>query len=195
MQDKENRHTPSTVYASSRLGLASPAFQTPVRPGPPSPIISREAAATHSVPACPDAHAHSTPSAGTALTHVTPSVAGSAQTHSTPTSAAASGDAVLALRAFIGDRGRARLGDPAHTTPAASFIHDPSADVAQLPSHEPAGEVSTLSIPGIRSRTTSQLPLIRRASCLRHHLQIEQQWQLYSTSVYVSMSVYVMCSM
>ena len=193
MQDKENRHTPSTVYASSRLGLASPAFQTPVRPGPPSPIVSREAAATHSVPACPDAHAHSTPSAGTALTHVTPSVAGCTHTHSTPTSAAASGDAVLALRAFIGDRGRARLGDPAHTTPAASFTPDPSADVAQLPSQEPAGEVSTLSciIPGIRSRTTSQLPLVPRASCLRHHLQIEQQWQ----HVYVSMSVYVMCSM
>ena len=81
MQDKENKHTPSTAYVSSRLGLASPAFQTPARSGHKSAQHGSKSA--H---ACRDANTHSTPSVGTALTHVTPSVAGGEQP--TPSSGA-----------------------------------------------------------------------------------------------------------
>ena len=141
LQDKENEHTPSTAYASSRLALASPAFLTPARSDHPT-HPSHEVAAARSVPACPDAVAHSTPSVGTALTHVTPSVADAS--HSTPTSEAGSGDAVLALRALVGPSGRAHLRDPAHSAPSARKTPEQSDAMVQHHRHQPSAEVSNL---------------------------------------------------
>lgn len=140
-QDKENEHTPSTAYASSRLALASPAFLTPARSDHPT-HPSHEVAAARSVPACPDAVAHSTPSVGTALTHITPSVTDAA--HSTPTSEAGSGNAVLALRALVGPSGRAHLGDPAHSAPFARNTPEQSDAMAQYLCHQPLAEVSNV---------------------------------------------------
>jgi len=139
LQDKENEHTPSTAYASSRLALASPAFLTPARSDHPT-HPSHEVAVARSVPACPDAVAHSTPSVGTALTHVTPSVADAA--HSTPTSEAGSGDAVLTLSALVGASSRAHLGDPAHSAPSARNTPELSDAMAQHHRHQPFAEVS-----------------------------------------------------
>ncbi len=141
LQDKENEHTPSTAYASSRLALASPAFLTPARADHPT-HPSHEVAAARSVPACPNAVAHSTPSAGTALTHVTPSIADAA--HSTPTSEAGSGDAVLALRALLGASGPAHLRDPAHSAPTARDTPEQSDELAQHYHHQPSAEVSNV---------------------------------------------------
>ena len=115
MQDKENKHTPITDYASSRLGHVSPAFQTPARTGHVSQATAHTEGATACMPSNIDAHAATTPSVGTALTHVTPSVIGCG--HSTPTFQATSENTVLPLRAFGGsEKGRTRLGDPAHST-------------------------------------------------------------------------------
>ena len=115
MQDKENKHTPVTDYASSRLGHVSPAFQTPARTGHALQATAHTEGATACMPSNIDAHAATTPSAGTALTHVTPSVIGCG--HSTPTFQATSENAVLPLRAFGGsEKGRTRLGHPAHST-------------------------------------------------------------------------------
>ena len=138
LQDKENEHTPSMAYASSRLALASPAFLTPARSDHPT----HPSAAARSVPACPDAVAHSTPSVGTALTHVTPSVADA--THSTPTSEAGSGEAVLVLRALVGASGRAHLRDPAHSAPSAGHTPEQSDALAQHHHHKPSAEVSNV---------------------------------------------------
>ena len=128
MQDKENKQTPSTAYVSSRLGLASPAFETPARTAVPTHTQTQEEAATKSVPSRQDAHAHSTPSAVTAFAHITPPVTGSG--HSTPTSEAASGDTVLPLRAFGrgggdgGDKAKSHLSHPAHCTPLLTVAPD-----------------------------------------------------------------------
>ncbi|KAL0039557.1 hypothetical protein WJX77_001705 [Trebouxia sp. C0004] len=136
-QDKENEHTPSTAYASSRLALASPAFLTPARSDHPT-HPSHEVAAARSVPACPDAVAHSTPSVGTALTHITPSVADAA--HSTPTSEAGSGGAVLALRALVGPSGHAHSEGPAHSAPCAKNTPEQSDAIAQHHRHQTFAE-------------------------------------------------------
>ena len=141
LQDKENEHTPSTAYASSRLALASPAFLTPARSYHPT-HPSHEVAVARSVPACPDAVAHSTPSVGTALTHVTPSVADAA--HSTPTSEAGSGEAVLALRALVGASGRAHLRDPAQSDSSARHTPEQSDALARHRHHQPSAEVSNV---------------------------------------------------
>ncbi len=141
LQDKENEHTPSTAYASSRLALASPAFLTPARSDHPTQP-PHELAAARSVPACPDAVAHSTPSVGTALTHVTPSIADAA--HSTPNSEAGSGEAVLALRALVGASGRAHLRDPAHSAPSAGHTPEQSDALPQHHHHQPSAEVSNV---------------------------------------------------
>ena len=122
LQNKENKHTPSTVYINSRLAVTSPAFQTP---GPlnlgPHAEASGEAI-TKPVPSCPEPLAHSSPSGVTALTHITTSLP--ACGHNTPTSAAAVRGAVLQVGAFGGNKARTRLGDPAHSTPLLTHVSD-----------------------------------------------------------------------
>ncbi|KAA6429743.1 MAG: hypothetical protein FRX49_00176 [Trebouxia sp. A1-2] len=165
-QDKENEHTPSTGYASSRLALASPAFLTPARSDHPA-HPGHGVAAALSVPAWPDAVAHSTPSVGTALTHVTPSVADGA--HSTPTSEAGCGAGVLALSALVGASSRAHLGDPAHTAPNARNTPEQSDAMAQHHRHHPSAE-ARLNATSTQRTADAQQPSSSGGSLAKQHL-------------------------
>lgn len=106
MQDKENRHTPSTAYISSRLGLASPALHTPSHA---SAIDHDPVAAPRPVSSCNDAHVTSTPSGRVAkdFTHLRPYAAD--KNHSTPISAAPSAEASALPAVAISDRRRHSL--------------------------------------------------------------------------------------
>lgn len=135
MQDKENRHTPSTAYISSRLGLASPALHTPSH----ASALDHDAVAAHKpVSTCADAHAISTPSGGVAtdFSHLRPYVVD--KDHSTPISAAPSPEAALPVVA-ISDRRRDSSSGPAHIFAQHSSCEADSLAKQQPPTDAPTG--------------------------------------------------------
>ena len=85
LQDKENRQTPSTAYVSSRLGLTSPALQTPSHAGTAD---LEDPTASNAKPSCDNAHAASTLAKGSISGYTLPFTHDEA--HGTPSSAVAS---------------------------------------------------------------------------------------------------------
>ena len=136
MQDKENRHTPSTAYTSSRLGLASPALHTP---SDASAVDHDPVAAREPVSLCHDAHVTSTPSGRVAkdFTHLRPYAAD--KNHSTPISTAPSAEASALPAAVISDRRRNSLLGAADSPAQQSGAEADTCANQQPPTHADTG--------------------------------------------------------